>query len=340
MGPASVRVRKSIHSERPAFTIIELMVAIAIISILVALLLPAVQAAREAARRTQCSNHLKQLGLATHNYHDVYNVTPMGNDWKLSAAWGGWDYNASVHIRLLPHIDQSTIFNLIDFNEPILSTRNVFVLEPSLPVLHCPTDFAPEQERFDPGDLDDAWSGAFTVGYTNYVGCVGPTWYPDWTLYGFPGKQFYRGMFWEDQSDVRFADARDGLSNTLLFGERARGIYPDDERKWWGWWTSGWGGDTMFTATHPINTALKLTVLRNDQDLVRMFGGASSLHQGGAFFCIADGSVRFISENTDSWDLSDAELDALWDTNATPISRPGVYQRLSTRDGGEVVGEF
>ena len=221
MAPASLKVRKPIHSERTAFTLIELMVAIAIISILVSLLLPAVQAAREAARGLNVPTTSSNSAWRPTTITTTTTSLPWGTTGSCPAAWGGWDYNASVHVRLLPHIDQSTIFNLIDFNEPILSTRNVFVLEPSLSVLHCPTDFAPEQERFDPGDLDDAWSGAPTVGYTNYVGCVGPTWYPDWTSYGFPGKQFYRGMFWEDQSDVRFADARDGLSNTLLFGERA-----------------------------------------------------------------------------------------------------------------------
>lgn len=122
----------SMARARPAFTLIELMVVIAIIAILIALLLPAVQAAREAARRTQCGNNLKQIGLSVHNYHDTYGVTPMGNDWKPSLAWGGWDYNASTHVRLLPYLEQSTIFNLIDFNESLYSARNVFIHEASL----------------------------------------------------------------------------------------------------------------------------------------------------------------------------------------------------------------
>src|SRR5262245_54496100 len=95
------------------FTLIELLVVTAVISILVALLLPAVQSAREAARRVQCTSQLKQLGLAAHNYHGVYGALPMGNDFKPSLAWGGWINNASFHVRLLPYLDQENLFSQI-----------------------------------------------------------------------------------------------------------------------------------------------------------------------------------------------------------------------------------
>jgi prepilin-type N-terminal cleavage/methylation domain-containing protein/prepilin-type processing-associated H-X9-DG protein len=322
------------------FTLIELLVVIAIIAILIALLLPAVQAAREAARRTQCANHLHQLGLAVHTYHDAHRITPMSNDYHPSSLWGGWDYNYGVHVRLLPYIDQSPLFNRIDFSQPLHSARNVFLLEVPLEVLRCPTDTGEEQRGFDPGDMSPAYNASFTVAYTNYVGCAGPRYYlPGSTFVPLPQKKYYQGIFLEHNSDIRFRDVTDGLSSTILFGERSRGVYPDSDRKWWGWWASGYGGDSMFVTMHPINIGIRIKVLGSDYDYMRMMGSASSLHPGGAQFCLADGSVRFISENIDSWNMDDAEIQQLWDSNTT-VSRPKLYQWLSTRNGGEVIGEF
>jgi prepilin-type N-terminal cleavage/methylation domain-containing protein/prepilin-type processing-associated H-X9-DG protein len=325
---------------RCGFTLIELLVVIAIIAILIALLLPAVQAAREAARRTQCANHLHQLGLAVHNYHDSHRILPMGNDWKPTAAWGGWDFNASVHVRLLPYFEQAALQNRIDFNLPLFSPANMFAFEVPLEVVRCPSDTGIEQNRYDPGELSPAFDPGFTVAFSNYVGCVGPHWYPlNAAANPTPAKRFYQGVFWEDQSDVRFRDITDGMSSTLMFGERARGVYPTDEQPWWGWWASGYAGDTMFVTMHPINVSLRMKLLSSNYDYLRMMGCASSLHPGGAQFCMADGSVRFISESLDSWDLDDAGIQQLWDTN-TVASRPKLYQWLSTRNGNEVLGEF
>src|SRR5262252_3050074 len=98
---------------RPAFTLVELLVVIAIIGLLVALLLPAVQAAREAARRMQCANNLKQIALAAHNYHDSNGVFPPGHlgIQYPGESWSGW----SAHARLLPFLDQSPLFNALNF---------------------------------------------------------------------------------------------------------------------------------------------------------------------------------------------------------------------------------
>ena len=98
---------------RKAFTLVELLVVIAIIGILIALLLPAVQAAREAARRTQCNNHLKQLGLALHNYHDTYKTMPPGATgiyWRPRAS-GQWGFSWFVHI--LPFVEQGTMWDQV-----------------------------------------------------------------------------------------------------------------------------------------------------------------------------------------------------------------------------------
>ena len=107
---------RRLRSQRKGFTLIELLVVIAIIAILIALLLPAVQQAREAARRTQCKNNLKQIGLALHNYHDVYKCFPPGrtrNTYSgITSAW--YTGNYSWLPRLLPNIDQAPIYNTID----------------------------------------------------------------------------------------------------------------------------------------------------------------------------------------------------------------------------------
>ena len=324
---------------RAAFTLIELLVVIAIIAVLVALLLPAVQAAREAARKSQCANNLKQLGLAAHNYHEVFGMLPLGNDWKSSAVWGGWDYNAGIHARLLPFMDQKPLFDTIDFNESLYGAKNVQVWDVSLPALQCPSDTGESKSGFDPGDLDPVYSLGFQVGYTNYVASVGPRHYLGGSFNPVPAKSYYEGLFWEDHSHVRFSDIRDGQSNTLMFSERARGYYPDSDRKWNGWWASGYPTDTMFVTYAKINAARHVPVINGTPDLGRLFGCASSLHRQGANFCFADGSVSFLSENIDSWDLSNAEIQDLWDNNR--LTQPyGVYQKLSTRRGKEVVSGF
>jgi type II secretory pathway pseudopilin PulG len=320
--------------------LIELLVVIAIIAILIALLLPAVQSAREAARRAQCANNLKQLGLAVHNYHDVFRVTPLGNDVRSLSVWGGWDYNASVHARLLPYLDQSPLFNRFDFDVSIYELPNVLLQETPLEVLFCPSDTGEHQAAFDPGELSPAYDPAVTIAFTNYAASVGPRHFLGGTFAPTANpRKHYQGMFWEYNSDVRFRDVTDGLSNTILFGEKARGLYPVDERPWWGWWASGYPGDTMFATYAPINKAHQVPVLSNNQDFARMFGTASSLHPGGAFFCFGDGSVRFLSQHLDSMDLDDAQLQELWDNNVL-LAQPKLYQWLSTRNGSEVVGEF
>jgi prepilin-type processing-associated H-X9-DG protein len=131
----------------------------------------------------------------------------------------------------------------------------------------------------------------------------------------------------------------DGQSNTILFSERARGPYPTDDAKYWGWWPSGYGGDTLFVAFHPINSARRLTTLSTIYDLVRMYGSVSSLHPGGAYVCLADGSVRFISESIESWNLTDAEIQQFWDTGTNSLA-PRLFQKLCTRNGREPVGGF
>jgi prepilin-type N-terminal cleavage/methylation domain-containing protein len=115
---------------RSAFSLLELLVVIAILSTLIALLLPAVQSAREAARRTHCVNNLKQLGVAVHSYHNVYRMIPMGNDAKPPAEGMEWwgPFNFSMHVRLLPYLGESNLHDKVDWKGWIYSPQNIHVI--------------------------------------------------------------------------------------------------------------------------------------------------------------------------------------------------------------------
>ncbi len=149
------------------FTLIELLVVIAIIAVLIALLLPAVQQAREAARRSQCKNNLKQIGLAMHNYVDVYGTFPIGSLYGLSPAYAPYSSNQTIwSARLLPYMDQTAIFNKIDFDKhPARSSAaNLEIAKTELPAFRCPTD----------GNGRGSLGAGFDqTGPSNYVVCVG-----------------------------------------------------------------------------------------------------------------------------------------------------------------------
>jgi prepilin-type N-terminal cleavage/methylation domain-containing protein/prepilin-type processing-associated H-X9-DG protein len=174
---------------RRGFTLVELLVVIAIIGILIALLLPAVQAAREAARRSQCNNNLKQFGVALQNYHDLRRRLPPDR-------WGGSAGNVyGPHCLLLPFMEQNNVFQLINFNVLWSDPLNAGVCATNIPIFLCPSD----------GKSPPAgWAG------NNYFACEGSdTGMSNGVMYG--------------QSNVTFADVRDGLSNTAAFSERLKG---------------------------------------------------------------------------------------------------------------------
>ncbi len=179
------------------FTLVELLVVIAIIGILVSLLLPAVQAAREAARRMQCSNNLKQIGLALHNHEGARkNLPPLG-DYLSSGSTVYW----SMHVRLLPFLEQTTLHNLIDFTRPISAQPGVARIR--VPHLLCPSEVN-DRERPD--------SPTFTHYPLNYAANAG-----DWHIAQPPGDRG-TGVFLFNRR-LRLAEITDGLSNTLGLAE-------------------------------------------------------------------------------------------------------------------------
>lgn len=331
--------------KRRGFTLIELLVVIAIIAILIALLLPAVQQAREAARRTQCKNNLKQLGLAMHNYHDVYNQFPI-NHYNAGTPWGN---NLTVLVGLLPYLDQAPLFNGINFS----ATTNVTLYpvngkrlgEYLIPGFSCPSDgeslvaTAQNMRRcsYAPSIGAQALkSGVAACNLATYAGT-----YPagmgldtdndgedpfnrgnvrsDFGIGSQISGMFGRGRFYGWGASIR--DVTDGTSNTILMGEIRMSC--NQFSPTWGW---SWPESLWYATTAPINwntcagTAGYganpcLSDVGNNWNSVF---GFKSLHVGGCHFLLTDGSVRFLSQN----------LDKL------------TYARLGDRHDGGVVGEF
>lgn len=300
--------------KRCAFTLVELLVVIAIIGVLVALLLPAVQAAREAARRMQCSNNIRQLAIASHNYHDTMQSFPSGLClWDVS----GQPKNRSVSlfVQLLPQIEQGNLANLWDKSEPLnnVSSGRVAIV---LPTLLCPSDSVNKVVNITTGQASQ--QGKYAL--TSYGGAGGiQTYHRD--------RATKDGVFYIN-SGTTFADLRDGTSHTLLFAERNHRDPEYDAQAGsfvkmtdWGLWApcagpSGIGDVTVGTLvnigyTHPFGS----TVDAAAED--RRVTSIGSSHASGANVAFGDGSVRLLSSNLDLVTL----------------------QAMSTRAGGEIIRE-
>jgi prepilin-type N-terminal cleavage/methylation domain-containing protein/prepilin-type processing-associated H-X9-DG protein len=351
-----------VHSPRPSrtarrgFTLIELLVAISIIAVLIALLLPAVQAAREAARRMQCGNNLKQIMLASSNYHDVYGCLPQGVQFTFSWSTSGH------HVALLPYLDQTPLFNSMNFDWIVpfsdANTTAAGSVRPSVYV--CPSDTMGTQTDildaalFFPPGYSFFHYGPINQAYTSYVGNAG-TWFRHsrtqaildqsnglfFRNEGSPGAGVSGSTIW---NAVRFADITDGTSNTIAHGEHAVGILSDYDRIVNGpVWSCGWYGDTIFTSFYPLNPQRKVQNVSGDGLTEAYIGAASSYHPGGANFAFADGSVRFISDTINSWPMNAATATPLGVTQdasglfqLAPGTRFGVFQALTTRAGSEI----
>ena len=300
------------RSSRPSrgFTLIELLVVIAIIAILVALLLPAVQQAREAARRTQCKNNLKQIALALHNYHDVHKCFPQSGMWKWQ---GGWQPTTgrSWLFMILPFVEQKNVFEDSDVGQPTWYDFNVSGVE--FPFMNCPSDPLSDQKyNWDPAQYVD-------FATTNYLGNGGPEGVaPAFVFSSCGNERWAAGAMQATPSKLlRMRDFSDGPSNTIQVGER--GVV-----EWWGMWNLGYAGcpagigDTLIALEYPHSTGARGGFgpptdadgdgdLFNDNDWDFLGNGATDMdighwwshHVAGAQFSLADGSVRFIAYSVD-----------------------------------------
>jgi prepilin-type N-terminal cleavage/methylation domain-containing protein/prepilin-type processing-associated H-X9-DG protein len=295
------------------FTLVELLVVIAIIGILIALLLPAVQAAREAARRGQCSNNLKQIGLGLHNYHDTQKCFPSGFIDR-----HGW----IVNTYLLPFVEQKSLYDQLNTRNA-MDLSNTTTLQLARTVLNG--YLCPSSDESDRSQSPDLTINGYKIGVSNYLGIMGTFDLRCWTT-------TVDGLFYHN-SAVKMRDITDGTSNTFAFTERsAHGSA----------WVGGvWAGTTIQQSTsasqpnyycgawgyESLRNALTLT--RNAWGLINGTGyqyGPSSMHPGGCQFLLADGSVRFVSETIDAAN------------NVQP--NMSTYQKLGSRNDGQVIGEF
>jgi prepilin-type N-terminal cleavage/methylation domain-containing protein len=331
---------RSLPRQRAGFTLVELLVVIAIIGMLVALLLPAVQAARESARQAQCKNNLKQLGLGMQNFHDVNKTFPSLGGYA-NLGWGLWPI-------MLPYIEQHALYEQCDFTIKTECDALRVVRQADLPVLHCPSDPMQGlmQNRLTPnsgcpggtstpdGTPNDGqhWIG----GTTHYVGSYGdafnilvtdqyggdharvnfgaggcasntnnpatPTVACPRPTSRFGGGPNHRGFF-EFTGTTRpigMHDVLDGLSNTIMLGHTTTA---DAEPHLW------------FTSTASLHgTSLPI----NHKGLSTERRGFHSYHAKGTFSCLGDGSVRFVQQTISSF----------------------AHNRLGSRAGGEVVAAF
>jgi prepilin-type N-terminal cleavage/methylation domain-containing protein/prepilin-type processing-associated H-X9-DG protein len=347
---------------RRGFTLIELLVVIAIIAVLIGLLLPAVQAAREAARRIQCTNNLKQHALAMHNYIDSNLCLPMGAFKQYGSGWRGPYGSASIFVTLQPYTEGSAVYNSVNFSINIFGAENTTVDGTALTTIWCPSDGTVNQlELLPPGQGIDNVN--LPVRFTSYTACSG-YWFHEpgaalltnssvfqtqltnqfgaFVYMGYPPtvpNAVGRGV-------VTLGSVTDGTSNTIGIGEWNHSVLNTNDQSYWHYWFHGDAGDSLFTTMFPPNPLKKTgnTSLPSRIGGDAMISSAGSNHPGGANFAFLDGSVHFLKDTINSWMQAGNPMypvGVTFDTNNTwtmvPGTQLGTYQKLSTIAGGEVI---
>lgn len=329
--------RFSAHCRR-GFTLVELLVVIAIIGILIALLLPAVQAAREAARRSQCANNLKQFGIAAQNYLDTHRCFPpagLNYGWNSSSDVGApitTVLNVSGFVLMLPFLEQQAIYQRYNMNgsagwfvqgsassgvlagEPV-ACGNAPLMAMQPPMFYCPSD---DGSHAMPYNMNSGWSARYGIssasalygGRTSYEFSTNPSYELsygnnyEWMATNYPK---FRAMFGQG-SHATFGDIRDGSSNTTAFIETTLNVFNGGSNAWGyrGWVMtgvsllgSGPNGINQWIAPASWSSWAGPPQSTWRPGRVITWGNAASLHPAGCQVAMADGSVRFVNESTD-----------------------------------------
>jgi prepilin-type processing-associated H-X9-DG protein len=333
-------------------TLVELLVVIGLIGLLAALLIPAVQAAREGARRAACSNNLRQLALSMHNYVDAVGCLPMGTP-LMKYPGLGYTANHSIWVATLAELGDQQLFNSINFSTNIFDIGNDTVRRTAVATLWCPSDPGITATTIPTENIFGRIREDMPMCHASYAACAG-------TWYNFPSGKTAKVLKLIPPivaaangtsylaSRTRFADITDGLGTTLLIGERSYSQLDSAVAPDMFWWFNGYGTDTLFHTLNPINAWRVLDHRSGNIVHASNFAeAASSQHPGGANFAFADGSVRFLKETIDSWPcdpVTSLPLGITGDLNTLymvmPGTRLGIYQALSTRNGGEVASGY
>ena len=285
---------------RRGFSLIDLTVLMATVLLGASLALPALQQAREDARSTLCRNNLKNLGLATLNYHDAFITVPPGwvqHHWEADSPSGfGWTSGA------LPFLDHVSLFNQFEFHSGL--TPDTEYLQTTVPQYRCPADTL--------GAINEVRGGFPTCNYSGNAGPAPlPRWLPSQMSAHWPGHpptpKETNGIFWCNGNLDLERKVVDGTTNTFLIGERCV--------------TSGAGIWPVVTANRNEND--QVTDCSDASRLNASYAGFSSRHPGGANFLMCDGSIRFIANDIESLPAEDGQV--------------GTYQRLADRQDGRPV---
>jgi prepilin-type processing-associated H-X9-DG protein len=323
-------------------------VVIAIIAVLIALLLPAVQSAREAARRVQCVNNLKQLALAMHNYESANGVFPMGAPTMVYLDRSSLiNINHSPFVAAMPYLEQQALYNSVNFSLNIYRSSHSTVHRIGISALVCPSD-SEAGVRDYVGSIQDNTTNVKVL-FSSYATCAG-LWF-NWTRgttspnTNADFRAAATGIFYTN-SATRLADITDGTSGTILLGERAHSVIPRAEMQEWDWWFDAYYGDALISSLYPLNPMRKLKATTSTGSASSALTDSfSSMHPGGANVAFADGSVRFLKDTINSWPVdpqtgavravvSGGQFTAYVLDPAVPL---GVFQALTTRRGGEVI---
>jgi len=266
-------------NRRRGITLVEFLVVISIIGVLLMILFPAVHRSREAARRTQCQNNLKQIGLALHNYHDIHNSLPSGwtgvSGGNPSALGGpGWGWGS----QLLPQIDQFPLRETTRFDLPIVSSVNEMIRTAEIEVYRCPSDRTEPTWR-----LSGARLSAVRIASANYVGAYGSRGWDDLTAERQGQQLKGNGVFYHNSS-TQFLDIIDGLSGTVLAGERASSSQQNRHSTWVGVVPGAENAIARVVATGETTPGTRSKRAR----------GFNSNHGTGAYFLFGDGRVKYV----------------------------------------------